>query len=127
MAEELGGHRRRLDRIAVKGLLTALDASETALRHDDCDDWAVFGRYGRNYADGVNEPNGTWHFAMYPGGKTSQRWTTAKERLSFAQLKADAWAEGNMRLDHMPTSEEAEVIREVLGIRRRRHLSPEQL
>jgi hypothetical protein len=39
----------------------------------------------------------------------------------------DGDEEGILRLDRMPIPEEAEEIRAVLGIRRRRHLSPEIL
>jgi hypothetical protein len=35
--------------------------------------------------------------------------------------------EGCLHLDRLPTEAEAKLIREALGIRRRRHLSPEAL
>jgi len=124
--QELGGERRRQDRVALLTLLAALDASETTLRRDGCGDWAIFGANGHIYADGVKAPDGTWHLAMYPG-KTSRAWTNAKRRLSFAQVRADCEAEGSMVLDRLPTGEEAAAVRDVLGIRKRRHVSPEGL
>jgi hypothetical protein len=43
--------------------------------------------------------------------------------LSFAELRQDGEDEGIVGLDRVPTSAEAAVIRKVIGIRRRRHLS----
>ena len=45
----------------------------------------------------------------------------------FAMLTQDCDAEGCLRLRRLPTLAEATVIREVLGIRKRAELSPEEL
>jgi hypothetical protein len=120
--EVVDGEGRRYDRIALQALLAALDASDRQLRRDDCGDWAIFGRIGHVYADGAG-----WHLAVYPGG-TSRRWTNARRRLAlFATVTVDCDDEGTVRRDRLPTTEEAAEVRDVLGIRKQRHLSAEDL
>ena len=49
----------------------------------------------------------------------------ANAKLSFCQVTQDGDWEG-LRLDRLPLAAEAEAIRQVLGIRKRRHLSADQ-
>jgi len=104
----------------LKILLTALDASPLALRLDDCGDWMVTGKLGHVYTDGAG-------YLLCVNGTSPRRWTNVKARLSFCRLTQDGDDEGCLHLDRLPTPTEAALIREALGIRRRRHPSPEVL
>jgi hypothetical protein len=100
-------------------LLTALDAAPGALRRPVCrgwiGDWQITGKHGHVLADGAG-------FLLYAQA-TPRRWTNIKHHLAFAHLTQDGDDEGCLHLDRLPTRDEAEAIRECLGIRRRRNLS----
>jgi hypothetical protein len=57
---------------------------------------------------------------------SSLPWKNAKAKLSFCNVTQDGDWEGCLRLDHLPSPAEAKAIRDVLGIRKRRHLSAEE-
>ena len=57
---------------------------------------------------------------------SSLPWKNANAKLSFCQVTQDGDWEGCLRLSHLPDKAEAEAIRQVLGIRKRRHLSADQ-
>jgi hypothetical protein len=57
---------------------------------------------------------------------SSLPWKNAKAKLSFCQVGQDGDWEGCLRLGRLPIPAEAKAIREVLGIRKRRHLSADQ-
>ena len=102
-------------------LLKALDASPLALRRDACGDYRINGKSGHIYADG------TGYLLCVMTDEFKGRWTNVKKRLAFCQLTQDGDDEGCLHLDRLPTLAEADLIREALGIRRKRHLSPELL
>jgi hypothetical protein len=105
----------------LKALASALDASPRALRRDECGDVAILGKLGRIMLDGAG-------FLLYiVTGESSRRWYNVKQRLSFCRLTQDGDDEGCLRLDRLPSPTEAGLIREAIGIRRRRQLSPEAL
>jgi hypothetical protein len=106
---------------ALSSLLTALDASPLALRRDDCGDHAIKGKLGHIFADGAG------FLLCVSTGESARRWTHVKRRLAFCNVTQDGDDEGCLHLDRLPTPAEAELIREAVGIRRRRHLSPEML
>ena len=54
-------------------------------------------------------------------------WTHTKRRLSFCTITQDADDEGCLRLHTLPTTEQAAVIRDALGIRKRIELARETL
>jgi len=124
------------DRDHLATLLTALDASPRALRREPLDarnkdrteatDYAIFGTSGHVYADGdgfmLYVRTGDAHHDGSP-----RRWGFIKKRLAFCHLTQDGDDEGCLRLDRLPTPIEAERVREAIGIRKRRHLSPEAL
>ena len=64
----------------------------------------------------------TESFAPAPGRKR----TNIKAQLAFARLTQDCDDEGCFYLDRLPTQAEAGPVRDALGIRKRRHLSPEE-
>jgi hypothetical protein len=109
------------DQMRLDALVASIDASSRALRRDRCGDYMITGKLGHIFADGQG-------FLLYVSTQGSpRRWTMVKCRLAFCHLNQDGDDEGCLRLDRFPTSEEAELIREALGIRKRRHMSPETL
>jgi hypothetical protein len=127
------------DRAHLDTFLTAIDASAIALERPACRGWIgdyqITGKHGHVLADGAG-------FLLYattpqrdrrdPDGRvrtygSPRRWTNVKRQLSFCRLMQDGDDEGCLHLDRLPTEAEAKLIREALGIRRRRHLSPEAL
>jgi hypothetical protein len=110
----------------LEAMVTALDASPTCFERPVCrgftGDWQITGKLGHVLADGDG-------YLLYVSTeKSSRRWTNVKERLgSFCILMQDGHDEGCLHLDRLPTPDEAVIIREALGIRKRRHLSPEEI
>jgi hypothetical protein len=109
----------------LETLLDALDASQVTLKRDfqldygHVGDYAIHGKFGHIYPDGDG-----FLLCVYTG-ESARRWSAIKGKLSFCRLQQDGDDEGCLHLDHLPTPDEAEVIRDALGIRKRRHLSPE--
>jgi hypothetical protein len=118
------------DRAQQKTLVVALNAWDRALRRDDCSAWCIHGikQYKREvfrnsihtYGDGR-----TW--ALYVHCRSSQHWTWTKKKLSFCTMTQDGDDEGVLRLHQLPTAEQSDVIRDILGIRKRMEFSPEDL
>jgi hypothetical protein len=122
---ELTGINRGMtmnERSHLETLLTALDASPSALCRDECGDWHTSGRYGHVYADGKG-----WLIVVMTG-ESARRWTNVKQRLSpFCWITQDGDDEGALRLDHLPAQHQADLIREAIGVRRKRSMSPAAL
>jgi hypothetical protein len=113
----------------LETMLEALDASPGALRRPACRGWAgdyqITGRLGHILADGDG-----FLLHVHTGDTdepTPRRWNNVKGRLAFCRLMHDGDDEGILGLDRPPTAAEADLIREALGIRKRRHLSGEEL
>jgi hypothetical protein len=110
------------DRTYLETLLTAIDASPIALERPNCRGWVgdyqITGKLGHVLAD---HPG----YLLYVTG-TVHRWKKAK-RILPGTVTQDGDDEGILRLERLPTPTEADAIRDVIGIRRRRHLSPEAL
>jgi len=107
---------RKADRDLLIALTESLSVSRGRLRRDLCGDWVIVGTRGHILTDGVNA------FAYLPAG-TARRWAKAKRVLSFMAVTQDGDDEGILRLDGMPTPEQAKIIRKVLGLRQRTELS----
>jgi hypothetical protein len=109
----------------LETMVTALDASPTCFERPVCrgftGDWQITGKLGHVLADGDG-------YLLYVSTEESaRRWTNVKDRLiSFCRLTQDGDDEGCLHLDRLPTPDGAAIIREALGIRKRRHLSPEE-
>jgi len=103
------------DREMQRCLLVALDASQRSLRRDECGAWRVTGRKGHAYTWG---PNGGWLLYCNPG--TPRKWTNLKKRLSLCNITQDGDDDGCLRLLEMPTPEQAVLIREAIGLKRRK-------
>ena len=97
-------------------LTASLCVSQGRIRRDLCGDWIIVGLRGHILTDGVSA------FAYTPAG-TARRWAKAKRVLSFMAVTQDGDDEGILRLDGMPTPEQAKIIRKLLGLRQRTELS----
>jgi hypothetical protein len=108
------------DKVQQEKLLVALDAAPFQLRRDECGWWVIRGRYGsfQTWGDGK-----TW--VAYVMCCSDRHWTITKRRLGFMKVTQDGDDEGCLRLFDLPTQERAAVIRDVLGLRKRRTLSKE--
>ena len=110
------------DRLHLDAFLTAIDASPGALERPNCRGWIgdyqITGKRGHVLA---GQPG----FLLYITG-TVQRWKRAKRMLP-GTVTQDGDDEGIIRLDHLPLPAEAEAIRDLIGIRKRRHMTPEAL
>jgi len=105
-----------------RSLLAALNGWNRALRRDDCGTWCITGKQGsiHTWGDGA-----TW--VLYIACHSARHWSATKARLSFCHLVQDGDDEGCLRLHHPPTPEQAVVIRDVLGIRKRMEFAPDDL
>lgn len=106
------------DKAQLAMLLEALDGQNKALRRDECAAWQIKGKRGHIYTWGDGRG-----FLLYVGSRSVRAWGFAKKRLAFCKVTQDGDDEGCLRLDRLPTEDEAEEIRNILGIYRRR--SPE--
>ena len=120
----------RDERASLKALLAALDASEVALKRDlvrsegRSGDWAIYGRIGHAYHDGDGYL--LCVVADDERDQSARRWTNVKARLAgICRLTQDGEDEGCLYLDRLPATHEADLIREALGIKRKRQLSAE--
>jgi hypothetical protein len=102
------------DKQAQGALVAALSASSLSLRRDECGAWRINGSRGHIYTWGDNE---TW--VLYIGSGTARGWKSHKKRLGFCRVTQNGDTEGYLRLMSLPTPEQAALIREVLGIRKR--------
>jgi hypothetical protein len=128
LAQLLQEHRTTDDRTRLIELADALDASRVGLSRDyhrgygDAGDYALRGKLGHIYRDGSG------FLLLVSSNESNSRWTNVKKRLrSFCLLTQDGDDEGCFRLDRLPTPEEAPIIREALGIKQKRHYSPEAI
>jgi hypothetical protein len=103
-------------------LLVALGARECALRLDECECWRIGGNRGHIYTWGDDQ---SW--VMYCRCRSSKAWAFAKRRLAgYAKVTQDGDDEGCLRLDRLPTADEAATIRDLLGIPKRVAISDSQ-
>jgi hypothetical protein len=106
------------DRAQQKKLLGALNAWDRALRRDECGAWTISGNTGTIHTWGDGR---TW--VLFVACRSAMHWTYTKRRLSFCTVVLDCEEEGTLRLRELPTLEQASVIRDVLGIRKRQEIS----
>jgi hypothetical protein len=110
------------DRTQQKELLTALNGWDRALRRDECGAWTISGEHGTIHTWGDGK---TW--VLYIACRSDYHWKHTKKRLGFCELRLDCDGEGTVRLHQLPTPKQAEVIRDILGVRKRMEFDPEQL
>ena len=107
--DEERGDRRQQER-----LLAALDAAPSQLRRDEAGWWTITGRRGviHTWGDGTT-------FVVHVRCRSPQHWTFTRRRLAFLTVTQDGDEDGCLRLPRLPTRDEAVVIRDVLGLRKR--------
>jgi hypothetical protein len=77
-------------------------------------------------ASGVTPDGYGWLFCVDTGG-SARRWSAIKSKLSFCGLTQDGDDEGCLHLDHLPMADEAETIRDALGIPKRCSMTSEAM
>jgi len=107
------------DRAQQQMLLKAWDR---ALRRDECGAWRIDGSRGSIHTWGDGQ---TW--ALYVACRSARHWMATKARLSFCTIASDGDDEGVLMMHQLPTPNQAAVIREVLGIRKRQEISASTL
>jgi len=114
------------DKAQLAELLAALYGSPSALRRDEAGLWILRG--SRGYCSTWGDER-TCQLIVAPQSEMSSKkaWTWIKKRLAFAELTQDGDEEGCFRLHRLPTTDEAEKIRDIVGIRKRVDWSPEEL
>jgi len=113
----------------LEELREALDARRNALQRDECGDWAIFGKFGHIYAvpldraairEGFQIVFGLEHCVGLSARGAANSWGAARRKLEpFCRLAQDGDDGGTLFLERLPTPEEAETLRSVLGIYRR--------
>ncbi|MDQ6703932.1 MAG: hypothetical protein M3Z96_13025 [Pseudomonadota bacterium] len=124
MADIFPSSKQRPALLAFAG---ACGTRPSALRRDECRDWAIFGNNGHIYAVpegfqllvGCDFDNARW--------SSPRGWDSAKNRLGFGKVTQDGDRGGSIILDRLPSNGEAAGIRIILGIPKHRTLSEEQL
>jgi hypothetical protein len=111
----------KIERAHLETLSRTLDATPRALRRDSCGDWAIKGKRGNVYADGSG------FLIVISTDASIRRWANAKGKLAFCRVAQDGDEEGCLHLDHLPTPAEADLIRNTLRIKRKRHYTLGQL
>jgi hypothetical protein len=107
------------DRRQQQSMLTALQGWQRGLRRDECNAWCIDGNHGRIFTWGDGK---SWVIFV------ARRWSSAKRRMAeFASVTQSGDTEGCMKLDRLPTVEEAAIIRNVIGLRKRPAYSEEAL
>ena len=92
---------------------------DRALRCDECGAWRINGKHGSIHTWGDGKTRVLW-----VGCHSERQWSADKRRLDFCTVTQDGDAEGCLRLHPLPTAEQAEIIRDVLGIRKRTEFAP---
>jgi hypothetical protein len=110
------------DKARMEAFQAALNASPSTLRRDQAGLWILRG--SRGY---VSSWGGVNAWQLIPESVSARRWSSYKSRLAFCQVTQDGDTEGVLRLDRLPTAEEAVEIREILGLRKRIELSEDQI
>jgi hypothetical protein len=109
------------DRAQQLALLAALNATERALRRDECGAWTILGDRGttHTYGDGA-----TW--IIFVACRSDRHWGFVRRRLeAFCTVVLDCDGEGTLRLHRLPTDAEATALRDAMGIPKRRDISDE--
>jgi hypothetical protein len=103
--------------------ISPLNAWDRALRRDECGAWRINGTRGSIHTWGDGK---SW--VLYVACDSGQGWTWAKKRLvAFCEVTQDCDEEGCLRLHELPTPAQAAIIRDLLGIQKRREVSAAEL
>lgn len=107
-------------------LEAALESAKSAMRRDECGDWAIFGNEKKGQRSRIYAVPEGFQLVCFTGERP-QKWTWLKKRLEqFCTLTQDGDDEGCFILARLPSEEEAEAIRDELHIPRAPRLSEDQ-
>jgi hypothetical protein len=104
------------DKAKLQTMLVALDAAHSQLRLDSCRTWTIRGKRGylATWGNGVR-----WLIYCAPG--SARKWNRIRQALSpLGRCTQDGDDEGIIRIDRLPTHEQAALIRKAIGLVRRR-------
>ena len=104
--------------LALKSLMLDMGASRVTYGLDECGDPKLQGTWGRVYA----VPEG---FQVVVYCDSVRQWSHLKVKLPFGKVTADCDREGLISVPNSITSEEAQRLRQVLGIRKAKVYSEE--
>lgn len=104
----------------IKELQESLGTSTPVIRNE-CGDSNLFGKKGKVFVDSPKYP--FWYIFI----SETRQWNQIKKRLSFMIVSQDGDNEGILKLDRFPTKTEASVIRKIVGLRKKKELSPKHL
>src|SRR5262245_24394302 len=109
------------DKQQLRSMLTALDAAGNQMRLDECRTWIIMGKWGyvATWGDGAR-----WFNYCAPG--SARRWDKIRRALSpLGKCTQEGDDEGIIRIDRLPTAEEATAIRKAVGLSKRPFVNPE--
>ena len=109
------------DKQQLRSMLTALDVAGNQMRLDECRTWTIMGKRGyvATWGDGAR-----WFIYCAPG--SGRKWNNLRRDLSpLGKCTQDGDDEGIIRLDRLPTAEEATAIRKAVGLIKRPPINPE--
>ena len=101
----------------IRNLHQSLHTSSEVVR-DECGDWAIVGSRGKLYTDSQFGP----YWYLY----TARSWPRVKRALTFMEVHQDGDTEGALKLDRLPTFEEARLIKKWTGLGTKKTLSTER-
>ena len=107
------GGRYGNDKADLGTLMVILNASPSSLHRDDCGLWVLRGARGyiSTRDDGAN-----WQLVVFEL-PTARQWNFRRDMLAaFAEVTEDTDTDGCLLLRRLPTVDEADVIRDILGI-----------
>jgi hypothetical protein len=99
------------DKDRLERLREALNGALRSLGRDECGTRRLLGSRGHIYCDGDDG------WLLYVRCRSAKHWTWTKRRLAFCHLTQDGADEGCLRLDRLPSTAEAEAIRQAVGLR----------
>jgi hypothetical protein len=111
------------DKKHLEALADRIDAV-SGVSKDACGDYALTGAYGWIYHVGL--PGAPLVFQIIVGTTSPLRWRKAKALLAFGRVTQDGDCEGSITFDGLPTAAQGEILRQVVGLRKRRTMSDDQ-
>ena len=118
----------KVQREALLKCVEALGCRDAALRRDECGDWRISGKQGWICAvpGSLDRPK-TTGFQIYVQRQSVREWSYTKKAFKpFAAVTNDGDEAGMLFLDRLPNVDEAEVIRQYVGIAKKRVMSEEE-
>ena len=111
-----------VQRPALLRLVEALGCRDAYLRRDACGDWFIEGDDGHIWAvpGSIDRPQSEG-FQIFIGCDTVRQWSAVKTAVKpFTDMTNDGDEEGMLFLDHLPTPDEADILRRYCGLHKKR-------